>query len=53
MWNLKYDTDEPIYETETGTQRIDWWFKWIVIWKRDGLPDANWYIQNGKQYGPT
>ena len=25
MWNLKYDTNEPIYETESGTQRIDWW----------------------------
>ena len=27
MWNLKYDTNEPIYETETesGTYRIDWW----------------------------
>ena len=26
MWNIKYDTNEPIYETETesGTQRIDW-----------------------------
>ena len=25
MWNLKYDTNEPIYETETdsGTQRTD------------------------------
>ena len=20
MWNLKYDTNEPIYETETDTQ---------------------------------
>ena len=20
MWNLKYDTDETIYETETGSQ---------------------------------
>ena len=26
-WNLKYDTNEPIYETETEseTQRRDWW----------------------------
>ena len=25
MWNVKYDTDEPIYETETksGTERTD------------------------------
>ena len=27
MWNLKYDTNEPIYETETDsqTQRLDFW----------------------------
>ena len=27
MWNLKYDTNELIYETETGsqTQRTDLW----------------------------
>ena len=27
MWNLKYDTNEPIYETETEsqTERTDWW----------------------------
>ena len=27
MWSLKYDTDEPMYETETEswTQRTDWW----------------------------
>ena len=27
MWNLKYDTNELIFETETksGTYRIDWW----------------------------
>ena len=26
-WNLKYDTNEPIYETETEsqTQRTEWW----------------------------
>ena len=26
MGNLKYDTNEPTYETESGTQRMDWWF---------------------------
>ena len=28
MWNLKYDTNELIYETETDTwvQRTDLWF---------------------------
>ena len=27
MWNLKYDTNEPIHETETDsqTQRTDLW----------------------------
>ena len=27
MWNLKYDTNESIYETEidSGTQRTDLW----------------------------
>ena len=25
MGNLKYDTNEPTYETESGTQRIDRW----------------------------
>ena len=25
MWNLKYDANEPIYETESRTQRTDWW----------------------------
>ena len=25
MWNLKYDTDELIYETDSQTQRTDLW----------------------------
>ena len=27
MWNLKYNTDEPVCETETDsqTERKDWW----------------------------
>ena len=25
MWNLKYDTNELIYETETDLQRTDSW----------------------------
>ena len=39
MWNLKYDTNEPIYETETesGTQRIDWWLPRVREWETDGL----------------
>ena len=41
MWNLKYDTNEPIYETETDsqTQRTDLWLPrwrlgegWIGVW---------------------
>ena len=38
MWNLKYGTDEPIYETETDSQtwRADLWLpRWR--WGRDGL----------------
>ena len=30
MWNLKYDTNELIYKTETGSQRRDLWFQgWV------------------------
>ena len=25
MWNLKYDANEPIYKTETDSQRTDLW----------------------------
>ena len=25
MWNLKYDTNEPIYETDSQTQRTELW----------------------------
>ena len=25
MWNLKYDTNEPTYETESQTQTTYWW----------------------------
>ena len=30
MWNLKNDTNEPIYKTETDsqTQRTDLWLPW-------------------------
>ena len=48
MWSLKYDTNEPIYETETEyrIQRTVWWLlrEWMVgegwIWSL-GLADAN------------
>ena len=54
MWNLKYDTNEPNYETETDsqTQRTDLSLPrgrevgegWIGSL---GLVDANYYIENG------
>ena len=48
MWNLKYDTNEPIYETESGTYRIDCWLPRGVVgvgWIGSlGLADENWYI---------
>ena len=51
MWNLKYDTNEPNYETETDsqTQRTDLWLpKGRGEGKRRigslGLTDANCYI---------
>ena len=54
MWNLKQDTNEPIYRTETDsqTQRTDLGFPsgrgdgegWIDSL---GLVDANQYIQDG------
>ena len=38
MWNLKSDTNEPIYETESCTQRTDWQLpKGRRVWGRDGL----------------
>ena len=54
MWNLNYDTNEPIYKTEIDS---DIESRLFVIAKgerglvRDrlgiGLVDANYYIQNG------
>ena len=40
MWNLKYNTSEIIYETETDsqTQRTDWWLpQGRGEWGREGL----------------
>ena len=52
MWNLKYDTNEAIYETETDsqTERTDLWLP--LGEGRDGvggwrLADVSFYIQNG------
>ena len=54
MWNLKYITNEHIYETETGlqTQRTDFWMpRGRVLgegWSgKLGLVDANYYTQDG------
>ena len=58
MWNVKYDTNEPIYETErkSGTQRIDWWLP--RGGGRDGLGVWDQQMQTiiyrmDKQKGPT
>ena len=60
MWNLKCDTNELTYETDTDsqTQRTDMWLPrgravgegWIG---RLGLADVNYYVQEDKQQGPT
>ena len=54
IWNLKYDTNEPIYETETDSQtkRTDWWLPrgrglGEGCSGRLGLADVSFYIQNG------
>ena len=33
MWNLKYDTNEPISQTDSQTQRIDLW----LLTGKDGV----------------
>ena len=50
-WNLKYDTNELIYEIETDIEKRlvvakgeDGWRGWI--WSL-GLADVNYYIENG------
>ena len=57
MWNLKYDTNELIYETDSQTQRTDMWLP-REGWERDGM--GVWYQQMqtiiyrmNKQQGPT
>ena len=60
MWNLKNDTNESIYETETKsrTWRIDWWLPRGRVWERDGFGVLDKQMQNviyrmEKQQGPT
>ena len=52
MCNLKYDTNEPIYETESQTQGTDSWLPKGRGLEEGctgglGLADANYYIQDG------
>jgi len=35
MWNLRYDTNEPVYETETESQ---------TCWGRDGEGGWGWQM---------
>ena len=42
MWNLKYDTNKPIYKTETEIRLVA---KWEGEREKNGrLIDANYYI---------
>ena len=60
MWNLKYNTNEPIYETETDSQRerTDLWLPRKRGWGNGGLRVWGWQMQSiiyrkDKQQGPT
>ena len=60
MWNLKYDTGESIYRTETDseTQRTDLWLpreRWVEEGNIGslGLSDVNITYRMYKQQGPT
>ena len=37
LWNLKYDTYESGYKTETDSWRADLWLPRVVVGERDGL----------------
>ena len=59
MWNLKYGTNELIHEPETDSQTQN---RLVVAKGKEegmgwtgnvGLVDANYYIQNDRQSGPT
>ena len=53
MWNLKYNTNDPIYETETDseTERIDLWLPRARVGQVGSLEfaDVNCYMQNGQR----
>ena len=46
MWNLKYDTNEPIYETETDSQTYH--KVWLAIKAYEGGKDWEFGISGGK-----
>ena len=51
MWNLKYGTNEPIYQTEIDSQTNLWLPKGRKGLEQTGslgLVDANYYNSNGK-----
>ena len=59
LWNLKYDTNEHIYETEIDSQiqRTDLWLPWLG-WGRDELGVWDQQMQAimykmDKEQGPT
>ena len=39
MWNLKYDTNESIYKTETDSQaqKADLWLQGVGGWGKNGV----------------
>ena len=51
MWNLKYDTNEFIYKTETGIENRLIAAKGKVVGEGQsghlGLTDVSYYIENG------
>ena len=60
MWNLKYNTNKPIYESETESQTegVDWWLPrgrgvgeaWSGVWDHQMQTVA---ARLDKQQGPT
>ena len=45
MWNLKCGTNEPVYETDSQTQRTDLWLPWGRLYVGDALGVWGWQIQ--------
>ena len=57
MWNLKYDTNQHIYETKTDSQiqRTDLWLPRVREGRNGslGLAEANYVYGMDKLQGPT